>query len=205
MKCMVTSRASLIGSHVVDALIEDGHEVVVVDNMSTGRRENLNPRARFDEIDIRSPALAEGFERERLEAVNHHAAPISVRISLADPMYNAKVNLLGSLNLICLSLQYGVKKFIYSIRGAVYGELVYLPCDEDHPIPEVARFLSGLHDGCELHKACGWGKPPEAASSIHQVLYLCTSGRWIRNSLDRVVNDPLRHSLAPQVFTDCTS
>ncbi|MCS6962458.1 NAD-dependent epimerase/dehydratase family protein [Thermoflexus sp.] len=135
MKCLVTGGAGFIGSHVVDALIKDGHEVVVVDNLSTGRRENLNPKARFYEIDIRSPALAEVFERERPEVVNHHAAQMSVRISMADPMYDAEVNVLGSLNLIRLSLQYGVKKFIYiSSGGAVYGEPVYLPCDEDHPI-----------------------------------------------------------------------
>ena len=135
MKCLVTGGAGFIGSHVVDALIEDGHEVVVVDNLSTGRRENLNPRARFYEVDIRSPALAEVFERERPEIVNHHAAQMSVRISMADPIYDAEVNVLGSLNLIRLSLQYGVKKFIYiSSGGAVYGEPVYLPCDEDHPI-----------------------------------------------------------------------
>ncbi|MER3399632.1 MAG: UDP-glucose 4-epimerase [Thermoflexus sp.] len=135
MKCLVTGGAGFIGSHVVDALIRAGHEVVVVDNLSTGRRENLNPRARFYAVDIRSPDLAEVFERERPEVVNHHAAQMSVRVSMADPIYDADVNVLGSLNLIRLSLRYGVKKFIYiSSGGAVYGEPQYLPCDEDHPI-----------------------------------------------------------------------
>src|SRR3989304_6029023 len=82
MKVLVTGGAGFIGSHVVDTYIEHGHEVVVVDDLSTGRESNLNPRATFYEMDIRSPQLGEVFERERPQVVNHHAAQMSVRISV---------------------------------------------------------------------------------------------------------------------------
>jgi UDP-glucose 4-epimerase len=135
MRILVTGGAGFIGSHVVDRFLEAGHEVIVVDNLSTGRRVNLNPRAKFYEVDIGSRALEEVFEREKPEVVDHHAAQVDVRRSMADPIFDAQVNVLGSLNLLECARAYGVRKFLYiSSGGAIYGEPVSLPCTEEHPI-----------------------------------------------------------------------
>ena len=141
MKFLVTGGAGFIGSNVVDGLIEAGYEVVVVDNLITGKRENVNPKARFYRVDITSPDLEEVFERERPDYVNHHAAQMNVRKSVDDPMYDAKVNVLGSVNLLELCRRYEVKKVIYaSTGGAVYGEPLYLPVDEDHPVNPLSPY-----------------------------------------------------------------
>ncbi|NTU51582.1 MAG: NAD-dependent epimerase/dehydratase family protein [Candidatus Aminicenantes bacterium] len=146
MKILVTGGAGFIGSHVVDTYIEHGHEVVVVDDLSTGRESNLNPRATFYEMDIRSPQLGEVFERERPQVVNHHAAQMSVRISVAQPLFDAGVNVLGSLNLLECSRRFGIERFIYiSSGGAVYGEPVYLPCDENHPVDPICPYGVSKH------------------------------------------------------------
>lgn len=135
MKILVTGGAGFIGSHVVDQFIEAGHDVVVVDNLSTGREKNLNPKARFYRVDIRDPELRKVFEIEKPEVVDHHAAQMNVRRSVADPIYDADVNVRGSVHLLELCREYGVRKMIYiSSGGAVYGEPVYLPCDEEHPV-----------------------------------------------------------------------
>ncbi len=135
MKILVTGGAGFIGSHIVDSYIELGHSVVVVDDLSTGFEENLNPRAIFYKIDIRDfEGLKTLFEREKPEVVNHHAAQIDVRKSLQDFIFDADVNIMGSLNLLRLSLEYRVKKFIFaSTGGAIYGEPLYLPVNEKHP------------------------------------------------------------------------
>lgn len=146
MKVMVTGGAGFIGSHVVDAYLQAGHDVAVVDNLSTGRRANLNPGARFYEVDIRSAALAAVFAAERPEVVNHHAAQIDVRRSVAEPVYDAEVNILGSIRLLELCREYGVGQFIYSSTGgAVYGEPVYLPCDEEHPFRPICQYGVSKH------------------------------------------------------------
>jgi UDP-glucose 4-epimerase len=141
MRILVTGGAGFIGSHVVDSFIEAGHRVIVVDDLSTGRRSNLNPRATFYEMDVRSPALAALFEQEHPQIVSHHAAQVDVRRSMADPVFDADVNVLGSLNLLQCCLAHAVRKVIYiSSGGAVYGEPAYLPCDEDHPIQPLAPY-----------------------------------------------------------------
>ena len=135
MRILVTGGAGFIGSHVVDAFLEAGHHVAVVDDLSTGRRANLNPAATFYQLDIRDPALADVFAAERPEIVSHHAAQIDVRRSVAEPVFDADVNVLGSLNLLEQCREHGVRKVLYaSSGGAVYGEPDYLPCDEGHPI-----------------------------------------------------------------------
>ncbi len=135
MKILVTGGAGFIGSHVADAYVEAGNDVVIVDDLSTGRQENINARAQFYATDIRSAQLEEVFAKEKPDVVNHHAAKASVRESLVEPMLYADVNILGSLNLLELARKYGVRKFIYiSTGGAVYGEPEYLPADEAHPI-----------------------------------------------------------------------
>lgn len=146
MKVLVTGGAGFIASHVVDLLVAHGHSVAVVDNLSTGRRSNLNPAARFYQMDIRDPHLKEIFEQERPDVVDHHAAQIDVRRSVADPQFDADVNVRGSLNVLECARQFGVQKFIYiSTGGAVYGEPEYLPVDEKHPINPICPYGASKH------------------------------------------------------------
>jgi UDP-glucose 4-epimerase len=141
MKILVTGGAGFIGSHVVDLFIEAGHDVVVVDNLSTGRLSNLNPKAKFYQVDIRSPELEQVFEAEHPEVVDHHAAQMDVRRSVADPLYDADINIMGALRVLTLAMKYGVRKFIHiSSGGAVYGEPVYVPCDEKHPVTPLCPY-----------------------------------------------------------------
>ncbi|MBM4465118.1 MAG: SDR family oxidoreductase [Chloroflexi bacterium] len=147
MRILVTGGAGFIGSHVVDALIERGHEVAVVDDLSTGKREHLNPQATFYHLDIRdAQRLAEVFAAERPEIVNHQAARANVRESMEKPVLYAEVNVIGSLNLLELSRKYEIAKFIYaSTGGAVYGEPEYLPADEAHPINPLDPYGASKH------------------------------------------------------------
>ncbi len=141
MKILVTGGAGFIGSNVVDLLIKEGHKVVIVDNLVTGRYVNLNPEATFYQIDIRSSNLSQIFEKEQPEVVNHHAAQMDVRRSVADPLYDADVNVKGSLNILECARKYGVRQIIYaSSGGTVYGEPQYLPCDENHPIQPICQY-----------------------------------------------------------------
>lgn len=147
MRIIVTGGAGFIGSHVVDKYIELGHDVTVVDDLSTGKEEYVNKKAKFYKLDIRTKgALEDIFKREEPEVVNHHAAQISVQNSVKNPFYDAEVNILGSLNLIDLSIKYKVKKFIYiSSGGAVYGEPLYHPCDENHPVNPLSPYGTSKH------------------------------------------------------------
>ncbi|MDZ7315004.1 MAG: SDR family oxidoreductase [candidate division KSB1 bacterium] len=134
MKILVTGGAGFIGSHVVDAYLRLGHEVVVIDNLSTGRKSNLNPSARFIQADICDLQLAELFTAERFDLVNHHAAQMDVRLSVADPIFDAQTNIIGTLNILQNCIRTGVKKVIFaSSGGVVYGEQDYFPADENHP------------------------------------------------------------------------
>ncbi|MDZ7271884.1 MAG: GDP-mannose 4,6-dehydratase [candidate division KSB1 bacterium] len=134
MRILVTGGAGFIGSHVVDAYIAEGHQVTVVDNLSTGRRENVHPKARFYEMDIRDAALNTVFAEGGFDVVNHHAAQMDVRRSVEDPIYDAQVNVLGTINLLQNCKRYGVRTFLLaSTGGAVYGEQNVFPADEEHP------------------------------------------------------------------------
>jgi len=133
-KILVTGGAGFIGSHVVDTYIEAGHEVVVVDNLIAGKREHVNAKARFCELDIRSKELADILAQEKPQYVSHLAAQIDVRRSLEDPMFDAGVNVLGSLNVLEHCVKQGVKKFVFaSTGGAIYGEPEILPAPEECP------------------------------------------------------------------------
>jgi UDP-glucose 4-epimerase len=146
LRILVTGGAGFIGSNLVDALINLGHEIVIVDNLSSGFRRNLNPKARFYKVDIRNKRLSEVFERERPEIVNHHAAQIDVRKSCEDPIADAEANILGSLNLITNCLRFGVKRIIYaSTGGAIYGDPQYLPADENHPVNPISQYGVSKH------------------------------------------------------------
>lgn len=146
MKILVTGGAGFIASHVVDTYIAHGHEVVIIDDLSTGRASNLNPAATFYHLDIRSPEIEKVFQQERPQVINHHAAQMDVRRSVREPIFDADVNIGGSLNLLECVRRYGVGRFIYiSTGGAVYGEPVYLPCDEAHPIDPICQYGASKH------------------------------------------------------------
>jgi UDP-glucose 4-epimerase len=133
MKILVTGGAGFIGSHVVDAYLAAGHEVVVLDDLSTGKRENLNPKARFTHGSILDAATADLIRRERPDVVNHHAAQISVRRSVDDPQLDARINILGTVALLDAAREAGVRRFVFvSSGGAVYGEQEIYPAPETH-------------------------------------------------------------------------
>ncbi len=147
MKILMTGGAGFVGSHVTDAFIHAGHDVVVVDNLSTGSRNNLHRQADFHNIDIRDDdALMKLFAKQKFDVVCHHAARTSVRESFVEPGLYAQVNVLGSLNLLVLCKRFGIKKFIYaSTGGAAYGEPLYLPVDENHPINPLDPYGASKH------------------------------------------------------------
>ncbi len=147
MKVLVTGGAGFIGSHVVDACLAAGHDVLVVDDLSTGNKANLNPKARFYEVDLRdAEALERVFVAERPEGICHLAARANVRESMIEPILYAQVNIIGSLALLECARKYGTKKIVYaSTGGAVYGEPQYLPVDENHPIMPLDPYGASKH------------------------------------------------------------
>jgi UDP-glucose 4-epimerase len=142
MKILVTGGAGFIGSNLVDALVKDGHEVTVLDNLSTGKEENINPEVKFYNIDLLDMESLELVFREfKPDVVNHHAAQIDVRKSVEDPSFDAETNIIGSINLFELSINYGVSKIIFSSTGgALYGEPENLPTSEDTPIEPLSPY-----------------------------------------------------------------
>ncbi len=142
MKILVTGGAGFIASHVVDAFVAAGHQVSIIDDLSTGKRENLNPRARFYHVDVREgTAVADVIRRERPEVLCHHAAQMDVRRSVADPVYDAQVNLVGLLNLLEGGRQHGLKRVLFSSTGgAIYGEQDVYPAPETHKTEPVSPY-----------------------------------------------------------------
>ena len=136
MRILVTGGAGFIGSNVVDGFLARGHELAVFDDLSTGKREFVDPRVRLFEGDIAQPDAIERCIAEfRPEIVDHHAAQIDVRHSVTDPIHDARTNILGALALLQSCTHHGVRKFIYaSTGGALYAEGRTLPATEDHPI-----------------------------------------------------------------------
>lgn len=134
MKVLVTGGAGFVGSHIVDLLVENGHHVAVVDNLSGGKRSNVHPRASLYVEDIRTTELARILSSERPEVVIHQAAQMSVKKSTDDPMHDADVNVLGLLNVLESCVSCGVRKVVFASSGATYGNPDYLPLDEHHPL-----------------------------------------------------------------------
>jgi UDP-glucose 4-epimerase len=157
MKVLVTGGAGFIGSHVVDAYVTAGYEVIVVDNLCTGKRENLNPRARFVELDINDAATAELVRAERPDVLNHHAAQMDVRRSVADPLFDARTNVLGTIALLEAARVAGVGKVLFvSSGGAVYGEQETFPAPETHPTWPVSPYGVSKRSGelyCHFYQA----------------------------------------------------
>ena len=142
MRILVTGGAGFIGSHVVDAYVSAGHDVGVIDNFSTGSEANLNPRAHVFRIDVRDqPEVERAFVSYRPEVVNHHAAQSEVPKSVADPAFDASVNLIGGINLLKAAADHEVRKLIFiSTGGALYGEPDVVPADEDHPVRPLSPY-----------------------------------------------------------------
>jgi UDP-glucose 4-epimerase len=135
MNILVTGGAGFIGSNVADRLIELGHNVSIVDNLVTGRRENIPAQATFYEMDICDSEIEKIFKEGQFDLVDHHAAQMDVRKSVEDPIYDANVNVIGALNLLQNCVKHKVGKFIFaSTGGAIYGEQEYFPADEKHPL-----------------------------------------------------------------------
>ena len=134
MRILVTGGAGFIGSHVVDAYVQAGHEVWVLDDLFRGKREQVNPRARFIRMDIRSPEVKDLLAETRFDCINHHAAQIDVRVSVADPARDALINVLGTLNLLEAARTHQDLRIIFaSTGGAIYGEQCHFPANEQHP------------------------------------------------------------------------
>lgn len=134
LKILVTGGAGFIASQIADKYIDVGHDVFIVDDLSTGFKRNINPKAVFIEKDIKDKELWEVFSEEKFDVVNHHAAQMDVRRSVLDPKFDAETNVLGTLNLLQNCVKYNVSKFIFaSTGGAVYGDQDEFPATEDHP------------------------------------------------------------------------
>jgi UDP-glucose 4-epimerase len=133
LKILVTGGAGFIASQIADAFILEGHQVVILDDLSTGFEKNINSKAKFVKANICDKSLDKLFEEEKFDVVNHHAAQMDVRRSVKDPEFDATTNILGTINLLQNCVKYEVKKFMFaSTGGAVYGEQDYFPADEKH-------------------------------------------------------------------------
>ena len=130
---MVTGGAGFIGSHIVNAYINAGHDVVIIDDLSSGEMRFVNPKARFYELNIHSPDVKIILEKEKISAINHHAAQISVSESVSDPLFDANSNIIGTLQLLQNAVSLNINKFIFaSTGGAMYGEQAIFPASEEH-------------------------------------------------------------------------
>jgi len=134
VRALVTGGAGFIGSHITDALIDAGHSVTVIDDLSRGRREQVNAGAAFVQLDITSPELGAALADARPEVVFHAAAQIDVRESVRDPLHDADVNVVGTVNVLRGAVDAGTRRVVFaSSGGAIYGETDVIPTPEDHP------------------------------------------------------------------------
>jgi len=141
MNILLTGGAGFIGSHVADALLEDGNRVAIIDDLSTGRRENVPHKASFHKKSITDPDLSDVFIEEQPDVVIHHAAQISVSSSVKNPIGDMEINIKGTLQLLETAVKHGIKKFIFaSTGGAIYGEHDYFPADENHPVRPLSPY-----------------------------------------------------------------
>jgi UDP-glucose 4-epimerase len=146
-KALVTGGAGFIASHVVDAYLAHGLDVAVVDDLSRGSVENLNPKARFYQVDIRDyDEMRRVFEKERPDFINHHAAQMDLRRAVFEPAFDAETNIVGSIHLLNLAVEFKTRKIVYaSSGGASYGEPLYLPMDEGHSVNPITPYGISKH------------------------------------------------------------
>jgi len=131
---LITGGAGFIGSHIADLLIKEGYDIAIIDDLSSGKEENINPKATFYHLSILDKKLADIFKNRKIDMVIHHAAQISVRHSVKDPIHDMEINIKGSLSLLEHCVKHRIEKFIFaSTGGALYGEQDYFPADEKHP------------------------------------------------------------------------
>jgi len=141
MNILVTGGAGFIGSHLVDSLIDLGHKVVIIDNLSTGLEKNINSKARFYQLDIQDKGLEDIFGKFNFDTVFHTSAQINVRKSVDDPIADAQANILGSLNLFENCRKYKIKKIVFSSTGgALYGDADNLPTPETYPAKPISPY-----------------------------------------------------------------
>jgi UDP-glucose 4-epimerase len=134
VRALVTGGAGFIGSHITDALVDAGHSVTVVDDLSRGRSEQVNPAAHFVALDITSDGLAAAVAAAKPEVIFHHAAQIDVRESVRDPLHDADVNVVGTVNVLRAAVDAGTRRVVFaSSGGAIYGDEAVIPTPEDHP------------------------------------------------------------------------
>ena len=151
MRILLTGGAGFVGSHIADAAIQAGHTVAVVDDLSTGSADNLNPDVRLYRVSVTDAAeLAKVFAAEKPDVVDHHAAQTDVRRSMSDPAFDAGTNVLGTVNLLQASGEHGVSRFIFASTSAVYAEPQYVPMDEAHPIGPQSGYGVSKH-ACESY------------------------------------------------------
>lgn len=169
MKVMVTGGAGFISSHIVDLLIENNYEICIIDSLEHGNTENINKKAKFYKMDIRDPGITEVFIKEKPDFVIHNAAQISVPASVEDPMNDASINILGTINILEASRKANVKKIIYPASAAIFGEPSYLPIDEEHPL----EMLSGY--GITKHTVEHYLKVYKSLYNIDFVVLRCSN------------------------------
>ncbi len=147
MRILVTGGAGFIASHVADAYVAAGHDVAILDDLSRGSMNSVNPRARFYRGDVRDRDVIERvFREEKPEVVNHHAAQMDVRRGVREPVFDASVNILGSLNLLDACVAHKVRRVVYiSTAGAAYGEPTDMPVPEDCPINPITPYGISKH------------------------------------------------------------
>lgn len=157
MRVLVTGGAGFIGSHVVAALRQAGHRVAVVDTLEGGRAQFVPPGVPLYRVDVASPQLEEVFQQERPEVVCHHAAQASVAVSVRDPLHDARVNVLGTIQLLECCVRYGVGRVLFaSTGGAIYGEPEVVPVSENHPARPLSPY--GVHKLCAEHHLAVYGR-----------------------------------------------
>ncbi len=140
-RALVTGGAGFLGSHIVDGLLARGYEVLALDDLSTGVRANLSPSVDFVEVDVAGDSFVSLAKSFRPDVISHVAAQASVPVSMSDPKLDARVNILGGLNVLQAAMEVGCAQVIYvNTGGALYGDPEYLPCDEDHPIRPISAY-----------------------------------------------------------------
>ncbi|AIJ06434.1 UDP-glucose 4-epimerase [Methanocaldococcus bathoardescens] len=149
---LVTGGAGFIGSHIVDKLIENNYDVIILDNLTTGNKNNINPKAEFINADIRDKDLDKKINFKDIEVVIHQAAQINVRSSVENPIYDGDINVLGTTNILEFMRKYDINKIIFASSVGVYGEPNYLPVDENHPINPLSPYGLSKYVGEEYIK-----------------------------------------------------